>query len=116
MKELRLLTHSGHGAGYNLKKAIVLTSDEMVNDMVADAKQLKECEPTLTTAATKLIIDHDQIQRLQRAEDRSALVAQQVLARHERVQQLLLQYSNIVHTLSEKCIHYDKVVTLLEQN
>ncbi|KAF0686764.1 Aste57867_21427 [Aphanomyces stellatus] len=101
------------GSTAQLKKAILLTSQDSINEMVANAKKLRALEQELASP-TPPTITQDVQQALRRVETRNMLVTRQVLAHHEAVEGLLTQYAAIVHGMSKKFQLYDHALRRME--
>ncbi|OQR96459.1 hypothetical protein ACHHYP_15797 [Achlya hypogyna] len=110
LAELKLQSQPQSAGLEETTKAIVLTSESHVQTMATNAQRLQELERYASLPA----IAPDVHAALTRVETNNLLLAQQVMARHARVEALLLQYSTIMSRLSHKFQLYDELLTTME--
>ncbi|KAF0704649.1 hypothetical protein AaE_014836 [Aphanomyces astaci] len=111
---LETLSEHGSASSQQWKKAIVLTSQESVDKLAAQAQRLKELDAAVLHAKFPTL-SQDVHLALNRVETQNLLVTRQVLAQHQAVESLLTQYAAIVHGMSKKFQLYDAHVRHLEK-
>lgn len=97
-----------------VKRAVLLTSEERVDRVVKELGRLRELRGVLGQAEQlQLGISscREVLKRLERAAEQST---ERALALHARVERVLAAYQQMVRVLSEKCVEYDELLDQLQ--
>ncbi|CEG48003.1 uncharacterized protein PHALS_05485 [Plasmopara halstedii] len=104
-------THSSSKAGDELKRAVILSSADHLQEISTQLQQLQQ----LTCVLDQLRSPEAQLKmRLTQIEALSDQQRERALAFHQKVEKMLTMYQQMVLVLSEKCVEYNALLDQLQ--
>ncbi len=100
---------SSSNSGDELKRAVILSSEDHINSLVNEFKQLNELQRYIGQLET-IRTTAPSSQHLQQLEETQHTQQESTLVLHARVERLLTAYQEMIHILSEKCVEYNAVL------